>query len=1147
MIMKRASTFLLALLLSLSTLWGQSTQIELISEQADETLVRISIGDIELKNVQTPQGEAVIVSVDEGTPILEKGAPDLPKLTSSVIIPWDGKMKVEVVGSSSKIFENIEVAPSKGNLYRNVDPATIPFEYGEVYEQDAFYPQEVASLRTPYVFRDFRGQTIVVNPVQYNPVTKELRVLEEVTVKVSAENETNADRTAATGRVNAPFDHIYDRHFLNYDNLSSVEYDPVSDWGNMLIVAHDDYVDMMKPYMRWKQERGIPTEMVAMSDVGSSNDDLLDYVTNYYNDRGLTYLLLVGDEYTIPTIMVNYGGDYSCDNCYSYMEGNDHYPEFFVGRFNAEDEDQVQTMIDRSLMYETNPDMGKVDWFDTALGLASNEGAGIGDDDEADWEHQNNIKIQLLDYTYTSVYEFYDGSQGGSSPTPGDATADASGNANASMINDQIEDSGAGLMNYTGHGWEQGVASGSYDVIAVNDMEYNGSYPFFIVVACCTGDFTDNAGGDCLGEAWIRATDDVTGEPTGGIGGLFASIYQSWAPPMEGQDEMINIITEAVPFETRHMLGGIAINGMASMNDAYGGGGDEMTDTWNFFGDPSIVLWTATPEVMTVDHAPTTPMGSDELTVSCDVEGAMISVFQDSVFLGMGIIDNGEVVIQFDEPVVSVEDLKVTATAHNYMPYQGPVLVLVSGPYVTMEGYNVDDSAGNSDGEVDFAESILLDVELENIGLDVALGVEATLSIDDPMITITDDTHVYGDIEASTTANATSGYAFEVADGIEDQYEAKFKLMVTDANSNSFELPLNVVISAPKLEVGEIVIDDFAEGNGNGRLDVGEKVTITIQNINVGHSDSPLADGLLETDNTYLTILNASYAVGTILEEGQATVDAVYEVQVADEVPYNEEADFEYAVEAGAYGADANFSTTINLLVADFEESIFDERFDWNDEVDKPWFITDQKALEGLYSSQSGTITHNEVSEMIMTINVLDKGDMSFHYAVSSEQGYDELFFYIDGEEMGNWSGEIDWTEVVYPLEEGIHELKWAYEKDQIFSQGEDAAWVDFVTLPNVEILDVNSTISPVESGSFGLFPNPVSQQATVSFELVQQANISVRVVNQLGQTVGVLAQGEMASGNYQFNWNAAELPAGIYFVEFRSGEEVMVEKVVKQ
>ncbi len=1141
--MKGASTSILFLFLSVFV-WAQSTQINLLSDNVQGTTVQLTLDGYSFANVETPQGTAQIIQIEDGTPILEKGAPDLPKISSSIVIPWDTKMEINVLNSSYKEFYNVEVAPSKGNLYRNVNPEDVAFEYGPVYQKDAFYPTKVATTRAPFVMRDFAGQTIVFNPIQYNPVSKTLRVYDEITVELTPATEASSlSRTPATGKIVAPFADIYSRQFLNFSALA--DYDPVADWGNMLIVAYDDYIDQMSPYARWKVEQGIPTELVPFSEVGTNQDDLLNYVRDYYNDNGLTYLLLVGDENTIPTIMVNYGGLYSCDNCFGYMSDNDHYPDLFVGRFNAEDADQVQTMIDRALEYEKNPSMDNLEWFETSLGLASNEGAGIGNEGESDYEHQNNLKTQLLDYTFASVYEFYDGSQGGVSPTPGDVTADANGNANANMINNVLNDKGASLMNYTGHGWEQGVSSGSYDVTAVNQLTNVGHYPFFIVVACCTGDFTDNAGGDCLGEAWIRATDDNTGEPTGGIGGIFASIYQSWAPPMEGQDEMINIITEAVSYSTRHTIGGIAINGFASMNDEYGASGDEMTDTWNIFGDPSVVLRTAAPSDMVVTHQPTTPMGSDQLLVNCDVEGALISITQDGILLGTGIIDNGEVTVSFNESITSVEDLKVTATAFNHIPYQGPVLVLLSGPYVVVDNYTIEDPSGNNNNLADFGESILFNVELKNIGLSTAINVKGTLTTADNQITITDNEDTWGDIESGNSINNSAAFAFTIADDIEDQHEVKFDLEITDDEDNTFVLPIKITVNAPIIEVLDISFDDSVLGNGNGRLDEGETVTLRIQNINNGHSMSPSAMGTLASNNLFLSIGDPMYTVGEISENGSSIIDAVYEIVIEDEVPFNNLAHFNYDVSAGAYGDEAIFNAKINLLVEDFESNTFDQ-YDWSSEGKLPWFITNEVTYEGESASQSGGISHSEESVMILDVNVLEAGEMSFHYKVSSEAEYDILSFHIDGVKQDEWSGEIDWTEVVYMLEEGEHELKWIYAKDQIFSQGDDAAWVDFVTLPVIEIVNT-STTSIFNQESFEIMPNPVAQNATITYELTANSDIQINVLNAAGQKVTNLFSGTNNTGKHQFSWNANTLSSGIYFIELRSGSNTLIKKLVKQ
>ena len=99
------------------------------------------------------------------------------KLTKSIIIPDQARMKIEVVSSSFQEYHNVDILPSKGNLYRNIDPATVALKHGEVYQKDAFFPAEVAELRTPHIVRDFRGQTAVIYPFQYNPVQKLLECM----------------------------------------------------------------------------------------------------------------------------------------------------------------------------------------------------------------------------------------------------------------------------------------------------------------------------------------------------------------------------------------------------------------------------------------------------------------------------------------------------------------------------------------------------------------------------------------------------------------------------------------------------------------------------------------------------------------------------------------------------------------------------------------------------------------------------------------------------------------------------------------------------------------------------------------------------------------------------------------------------------
>ena len=147
---------------------SEETQIIIKNATLQETNLTLKLGDWSLQDSQ--------ILFEDGTPILTEGAPELLKLTTSIIIPDMAKMKIEVISSAYQDYHNIDIIPSKGNLYRDVDPSSIALKYGEVYQKDSFFPGELSELRTPHIIRDFRGQTVIFYPFQYNPIQKTLRV-----------------------------------------------------------------------------------------------------------------------------------------------------------------------------------------------------------------------------------------------------------------------------------------------------------------------------------------------------------------------------------------------------------------------------------------------------------------------------------------------------------------------------------------------------------------------------------------------------------------------------------------------------------------------------------------------------------------------------------------------------------------------------------------------------------------------------------------------------------------------------------------------------------------------------------------------------------------------------------------------------------
>jgi hypothetical protein len=635
------------------------TEIKLLSSDIETTKLEMITAGFWKENVRIVNGIPEIkVFTENTTPMLVKGAPDLEKLTVSVIIPDRARMVVSITEEEFIDIPGIHIVPSKGNLMRDINPEDVPFEYGREYLTDAFYPGVTAELRTPHIIRDVRGQVVVIYPFRYNPVRKTLRFYTRLVVEVKTagedgENVLNIRREE--GKTVRGFEGIYQRNFLNYDAFRSASrYIPLEEDGNMLIISYGSFMNDMQDFIDWKNMSGIPTEIVNVSSIGTTAAQIKSYVANYYNTTGLTYLLLVGDAAQVPTSSTTAGHS---DNNYSYIVGNDHYPDIFVGRFSAENNAHVQTQVLRTLNYEMQPDLAP-GYYQRAMGIASAEGPG--DDGEYDWQHQRNIRTDYMGFTYTYGAELYDGSQGGQ---------DATGNPTPAMVSNEIN-TGTGIISYTGHGSNTSWGTTGFSNTNVAGLTNTNKLPFILSVACVNGNFV---GYTCFAEAWLRAT--YNGQPSGAVATIMSTINQSWNPPMQGQDEMVDILVESYATNIKRTFGGICMNGCMNMNDVYGSGGADMTDTWTIFGDPSLMVRTAAPAAMTVTHLGDLPVGASQLTVYCDQEGARVAVSHDNYqLLGTAIISGGSAEITFGQ-INTLDTLTVTVTAFNCRPSIDTVFV----------------------------------------------------------------------------------------------------------------------------------------------------------------------------------------------------------------------------------------------------------------------------------------------------------------------------------------------------------------------------------------------------------------------------------------------------------------------------------------
>jgi hypothetical protein len=1145
--MKNLITFLLSCL-SLTAVIGQTaneTRVRVLSKSKAETVLRLMLSGADKYAVTTPNGEAFTVTFPEGTPLLQAGKPDVAKFATALQIPETGNMEVEILESEYQDFSNVEIAPSKGDLKRNIDPATVPYKYGEVYQQDAFFPGQLADLQKPFVMRDARGQALWIYPVQYNPVQKVMRVYTNITLRVKHTGGQGENELTATNRSRSlAFEQIYQKMFVNYE--AGVQPRSGLEPEKMLVIAKDELIPGLEPLVTWKRQMGIHTTVVPVSEVGSPEASAIyNFVKNYYETNGIAYLLLVGDENAIVSEMRESGGTpYSCDNCFGYMEGDDHFVEVLVGRLHASNEAQLKIMVNRNLDYEKTPLVDEeANWCAIGMASCSNEGQGIGDDNQADWQHGNEWKTKHLADGYEKYWEFYDGSHGADSPTPGDITADKSGNPVNTQLVDVMNNGGVSLYNYTGHGWEQGLASGNFNVDAVATMRNTHRYPILIAVACCAGNFTN---GECLGEAWQRAGDLATGEAWGGVAGFFSSDYQSWSPPMEGQDAMNQYLTDADGIFLRPSICGMLAYGNSLMIAAYNEGGEVMADFWNPFAEPSMLPRTQLPQTLTASHQGGIFIGANSLDVYSDVEGALVSLYWQGQTLAVASVENGVANLSFPA-LDNVGDLVVTVSQFNYIPYQSVVTVTpAGGAFVVNQNITLDDAAGNNNQKADFDEIVNLNVKLGNVGVEIANATSATLSTTDGSVVLLDNSEIFGDIDPEGSVEKLAAFSFKVNDDVTDGHVVNFNLHIEFNGTESFDALLPVKLNAPKLSVANFKIDDKQGGDGDGYLESGETATITISNLNIGNSASPDALGLLTTDSPWLTLSDA-VALGQIAAANGSQI-ATFQAVVAPDAPKVVAANFHYELAAGNYGKEADFgSFTINPILETFETHNFNA-FPWVMSGNKFWSITTASPYSGQYCTRSGAITHNQKSVMELTLNISSDGNVSFARKLSCEAEFDFLRFSIDGEEMGRWSGILPWEVVTFPVSSGFHTLSWSYEKDGLATAGQDRAWVDEISLPPHEIIVGTDNPGAAEAFQMRVSPNPASGPVSLWLKMAKEEFVSIEIFDCLGHRVrSEQSEARFPAGGHYHPLDMSELTPGIYFVQVRTGTDMRVEKVVKQ
>ncbi|MCD4828027.1 MAG: T9SS type A sorting domain-containing protein [Candidatus Cloacimonetes bacterium] len=821
-----------------------------------------------------------LVTMPGAAPWGEPGQPLLPAVGYQYLLPW-GEDATDVLvehGEAVRIALDAPLYPVQRQYpisqLEQIAPALTTPD-AAAYATERWPLADHAALKTG-VFRGYRIASMVLFPVVYLPGEQALLYYPELTVNVQTQVLTVATASDAFVRDD---DDTMRRLSRLVDNPSSAWTYPVPQQGRTrdiaeyVIITDDDYVDEFQLLADYKNSLGIVTSIVTVDYItanftGQDTQDMIrNFIIDAYQNNGLCYVLLAGDDEIIPHrgFYVDPGYSYDDDDIgsdlyYFGLDGNwnddgdnywgewyeaDFFADVYGGRAPVDNSTEAQNFVNKQLMYQQTPVESEL-----------TEYMLVGEDlgwQSCGMDYMEEIRLGSSSHGYTTV----------AIPDHINVTTmyDEQGIWSTSQLFSAFN-AGKNLVGHLGH------CSVHYNLkfhtpsVNTSTFTNNGvNHNFYIVTTqgCYCNSF-DNRNSyhqvsteDCIAEQWtLLSTGPVCyigntrygwgdGSGTNGAGQhLQREFYDALF------DENINIISEAhedsrcdtEPFLTA-----------------------DTVLLWTYYectllGDPTLDIWSDQPQAVALVAPSVLPVGSDEILVSAtsagaEVEGMRVSAIFAGEVLATGLLDDNGVAVLGFASIAVPGDLEIVLVGHNIHDTQQTVEVISPD-----NAYIIPDQMEVSDGGDNLAawnETLDLHVVAENVGNEPSENLTATLSTDCEYIDITIATLDYGSVAAQATAEADSDFVFTTAPDFPVETVAVFTLDFT-AGEETWSYDWSIPLYAPLLALEG---DSWTEltGNGNGAPDPGE----TLQPLMMVYNESGVT---LESLTMELTCDNPLVSVG---------------------------------------------------------------------------------------------------------------------------------------------------------------------------------------------------------------------------------------------------------------------------------------------
>ncbi len=516
----------------------------------------------------------------------KQGFPEILSKQANLTVDPTQEYTTELVDSEIREFSLAHpYLPSRGEILRSQDPEKVPYALSPESLRGGTYPEQTLEQSEGFLIRNVSGYTLRFAINQVDNAAQQARIYKRLVFKIKPTGQMLAAREGVvrSRKVAPEIFGALQGMFLNAVPAASGTEMPTAavdraawpyelgDQGHILVIYTARDASAIQPYIDHKRSLGytVQTQQVA------TGTNVKSTIQSAYNaNPSLLYVQLVGDWADLKCDTTTSSGE-TCatDTALGLVSGSDNYLDLIVGRFSAESTTDVTTQVNKAIAYETG---GSKTWMKKGLCMASNEGAGAGDDSESDVQHENIIKTNKLTTNggFTSIATAYD--------SPSTAPLSAA----TTPIN-----AGLGLINYTGHGIHYGWATTGMNITAVNSLTNGSATPIIFSVACVVGQYNTQT---CFAESWLRK---VNG---GAVAAVMSTIYQPWLPPMKAQDYMNDLYTGGYNYTAnpgdgtnsdhgKSTLGSVVMNAFnLMMGESQDTSSVQTVKSWVIFGDAAL-------------------------------------------------------------------------------------------------------------------------------------------------------------------------------------------------------------------------------------------------------------------------------------------------------------------------------------------------------------------------------------------------------------------------------------------------------------------------------------------------------------------------------------------------------------------------------